>query len=237
MNRTERLYALVEELRAVSPRPRSAAWLATHFEVSTRTIERDLDALRQTGVPVYAENGRRGGYVLDTAHTLPPLGMTAEEALVIMVALSALANSPLSSAARSAQQNVLATLPRSVRAHQRTLAQQIAFVGDSVEGSAVMTTIHQGLADGRLIRLRYRGRDGHLTDRDVEPMGWVKARDVEWWYVVAWCRLRKAVRGFRADRIIEAQILPETVPRRGGHLEAELARIGAELFSDADGSS
>jgi predicted DNA-binding transcriptional regulator YafY len=61
MNRTDRLDALVEELRAVSPRPRSASWLAGRFEVSRRTILRDLDALSQAGVPVWAEPGRSGG--------------------------------------------------------------------------------------------------------------------------------------------------------------------------------
>ena len=45
MNRTDRLYALVEELRAVSPPRRSARWLAERFEVSVRTVERDLSAL------------------------------------------------------------------------------------------------------------------------------------------------------------------------------------------------
>ena len=58
VNRTDRLYALVEELRAVAPRPRSARRLAGHFEVSVRTVERDISALQQSGVPIYAEPGR-----------------------------------------------------------------------------------------------------------------------------------------------------------------------------------
>lgn len=236
MNRTDRLYAIVEELRAVSPRPRSAAWLANRFEVSTRTLERDLDSLRQTGVPIYAETGRRGGYVIDTEHTLPPLGMTADEALVIMIALSGLADSPMASAARSARQKVLATLPKPVRDRQRALSQQIALVGDPVGGSAVTGLVNKGLAHQRVLRLRYRGGDGHLTCRNVEPMGWVKARDVDRWYLVAWCRLREGVRGFRLDRIIDAEVLPEAVRHRHGDLEAELARIGARLFSEVDDS-
>jgi predicted DNA-binding transcriptional regulator YafY len=71
MNRTDRLYALVEELRAVAPRPRSARHLAEHYEVSTRTIERDILARQESGVPIYAETGRRGGYVIDNAKALP----------------------------------------------------------------------------------------------------------------------------------------------------------------------
>ncbi|MEV6493234.1 HTH domain-containing protein, partial [Actinoplanes sp. NPDC051633] len=49
MNRTDRLYAIVEELRAVAPRPRSARWLAERFEVSVRTVERECGAVGQGG--------------------------------------------------------------------------------------------------------------------------------------------------------------------------------------------
>jgi len=238
VNRTDRLYAIVEELRAVSPRPRSAAWLAHHFEVSTRTLERDLDSLRQAGVPIYAENGRRGGYVIDTAHTLPPLGLTANEALAIMIALSEVADSPFASAARNARQKVVATLPSPVRDRQRALSRQIAVVGDSVPPSAVTNLVHDALAHGRVIRLHYRGSAGPVTCRDVEPMGWLKARDVtNSWYLVAWCRLRKGVRGFRPDRIVDAVVLPEVVRPRREDLDAELARIGARLFSEVEDSS
>nr|WP_258545114.1 HTH domain-containing protein [Micromonospora provocatoris] len=84
MNRTDRLYALVEELRAVSPRPRSASWLARRFEVSTRTVERDISALQGAGVPIWAEPGRTGGYVVDPgAHGWPPVNLTPAEAVAI----------------------------------------------------------------------------------------------------------------------------------------------------------
>ena len=62
MNRIDRLYALVEELRAAGPRGRTARQLAGRFEVSVRTIERDLSALGQAGVPLATKQGRTGGY-------------------------------------------------------------------------------------------------------------------------------------------------------------------------------
>ena len=61
MNRIDRLYALVEELRAAGTRGRTAGRLAEHFEASVRTIERDLGALGQAGVPLATKQGRTGG--------------------------------------------------------------------------------------------------------------------------------------------------------------------------------
>jgi predicted DNA-binding transcriptional regulator YafY len=122
VNRTDRLYALVEELRAVAPRPRSARWLAERFEVSVRTVERDLDALRQSGVPIWAEPGRTGGYALDRNRTLPPLALTPAEALAITVAVRTAQGSPFGGDARSAAQKVRATLPADVRRVEERLA-------------------------------------------------------------------------------------------------------------------
>jgi predicted DNA-binding transcriptional regulator YafY len=111
MNRTDRLYALVEELRAVAPRPRSARQLAERYEVSTRTIERDILALQESGVPVYAETGRCGGYVIDKTLTLPPVNFTAAEMVAIAVALARAEATPFASATRSALRKVLAAAP------------------------------------------------------------------------------------------------------------------------------
>lgn len=111
MNRTDRLYALVEELRAVAPRPRSARQLAGRYEVSTRTIERDILALQEAGVPIYAVAGRCGGYVIDKALTLPPLNFTAAEMVAMAVSLARVEPAPFASALRSALRKVLAVAP------------------------------------------------------------------------------------------------------------------------------
>ncbi|MEV0644642.1 HTH domain-containing protein [Phytomonospora sp. NPDC050363] len=111
MNRADRLYALVEELRAVSPRPRSARWLAERFGVSVRTVERDLRTLQEGGVPIHAETGRKGGYVVDRPRTLPPLFVTAEEAVAMTVALRLLRSGPFAEPAGSVLHKLRAVLP------------------------------------------------------------------------------------------------------------------------------
>ena len=68
MNRTDRLYAIVEVLRATAPRARAARDLAERFEVSVRTIERDISSLQQSGVPIWATPGPGGGYSVDPGH-------------------------------------------------------------------------------------------------------------------------------------------------------------------------
>jgi predicted DNA-binding transcriptional regulator YafY len=108
VNRTDRLYALVEDLRAVAPRPWSARQLARKYEVSTRTIERDVLALQGAGVPIYAQAGRRGGYVIDKTLTLPPVNFTAAEMVAIAVCLAGAERTPFAFAARSAARKVLA---------------------------------------------------------------------------------------------------------------------------------
>ena len=225
MTRTDRLYALVEELRAVSPRPRSAKWLAQKFDVSSRTIERDLSALQHSGVPIWAEPGRTGGYCLDSTHTLAPLGFTVDEALAVMISLGTLATSPFGDAATSALRKVVAvTDDRSLR-ETVELATRIHLLGDG-RPNEVPRELADALRTGRVLQISYVDRNGIATSRDVEPMGFVgKGSD---WYLIAWCRLRDGVRAFRDDRIIAARSLDEQPPRRPLRVE-ELGIVHGEL--------
>src|ERR687885_1313197 len=115
MNRTDRLYALVDELRARAPRLVRASELAERFEVTTRTIERDLLALQEAGVPIWAQPGPGGGYGLNVDTTLPPLNLTPAEAAAIATALAATRAMPFAEAGRSALKKltgVMAAAPR-----------------------------------------------------------------------------------------------------------------------------
>ncbi len=218
MNRTDRLYALVEELRAISPRPRSANWLATRFEVSSRTVERDIGALQQAGVPIYAEPGRRGGYTLDKTHTLPPVNVTPAEAVAIAVALEGLGGTPFAEPARSALRKLVAVMPARDAAAARDLAGRVVLLRAGPDAPAVPAAVARALSDRRVLRFGYRDRHGVPSRREIEPLGYIGGR--EHWYLIGWCRLRDAVRCFRLDRIVDPVLADEVVAPRPVDLTA-----------------
>jgi predicted DNA-binding transcriptional regulator YafY len=221
VNRTERLYALVEELRAVAPRTRSSRWLADRFAVSTRTVERDLAALARSGVPLISTPGHDGGHRLDRAHTLPPLALSAEEAIALVVAVRASAEGPFGAAGRRAAQKVLGVLGPAERAALDAEAERVRFLGDP--DPATLSDLHEHIRRRRVLTLRYTDRNGRTGTRDVEPLGLLRGNDH--WFLLAWCRLRTAVRGFRLDRIADIAAVDEIAPDRGIDL-ADAAVIG-----------
>jgi predicted DNA-binding transcriptional regulator YafY len=222
VNRTDRLYALVEDLRAISPRCRSARELAERFEVSARTIERDITALQESGVPIYAETGRKGGYAIDKKMSLPPLNFTPAEAVAIAVALSRAGDQPFGRQARSALRKVVAAMPGTEGELARELARRVQLVQEPPEPGAVLQplgaegisrAIEEALLRRRVLRLDYADAKGALTSRDVEPGVFLGGRG-GFWYLVAWCRLRDDVRVFRLDRIAAAAVTAERCPER-----------------------
>jgi predicted DNA-binding transcriptional regulator YafY len=244
MNRTDRLYALVEELRAATPRPQSARQLAGRYEVSTRTIERDILALQESGVPIYAETGRRGGYVIDKALTLPPLNFTAAEMVAMAVSLAGAEATPFASALRSALRKVLAAAPAARAAEAAQLMDRVRLIGAAGTGNSgrrcpaatgpgggAKATAESAAMPGRtqavttvplVIQEAITARHVLLLDyRDRHDV--VSVREVEpvafagtrtQWYLMAWCRLRGSARAFRVDRILAATDTGQPAPCR-----------------------
>jgi predicted DNA-binding transcriptional regulator YafY len=215
VNRTDRLYALVEELRAVAPRPRSARWLAGRFEVSARTVERDIGALQQSGVPIYAEPGRTGGYCLDKARTLPPVNLTPGEAVAMAVALRSLQGTPFRATAGSALRKLVAAMQGDDAAAARDLAGRIHLLGEPAGVAPMPRAVADALDCRRVLRIAYGDRGGATTVREIEPLGYVGSPSH--WYLVAWCRLREAVRAFRTDRITAVSVTAEVPAPRALH--------------------
>jgi predicted DNA-binding transcriptional regulator YafY len=219
MNRTDRLYALVEELRAAGRRGRTARQLATHFEVSVRTIERDLSALGQAGVPLATKQGRGGGYALDSSMSLPPLNFTPREAAAVAVALSRSEHVLFRHDARSALQKIVAAMPERAVEDARAAAEKVRLLvlATPDPDAEIAETIWQAVRANRVLRIHYIDVGSVETERTVEPQHIVVGPNGS--YLTAWCQLRGEERVFRMDRITRA--MPTLAPRLAPDVSAE----------------
>ncbi|MFC9892614.1 helix-turn-helix transcriptional regulator [Nocardia sp. NPDC127579] len=218
MNRTDRLYAIVEELRAVAPRLRTARQLAQRHSVSLRTIERDIAALQQAGIPIYADVGRRGGYALEKSMSLPPLNFTAAETVALAVALARNRGGPFDHAGRSALHKVLAAMSDRNAAAARDLAARVRLVEPlgTPPDPELPPVIGQAIERGLVLRMGYLDQHGRISERAIEPVELVNGQ--RGWYLIAWCRLRGGFRVFRLDRMRDltlTDLLAPIRPREG----------------------
>lgn len=202
MNRTERLHSLTESLRRAGTRGRTAQQLADEFEVAIRTIKRDLAALEAGGLPVWGRTGPGGGYGLTEISSLPPVNLTAAQALALTAAVSATAQAPFSDSARAAIRKVLDVLDPVARRRAAELSNRVwVDVGPGAH-RRVMSVLEQATVDQVTINLAYTDAKGQSTRREVEPM--IFALRGGRWLLVAWCRLRDDVRWFDLTRIQNA---------------------------------
>ncbi|TDW86565.1 YafY family protein [Kribbella sp. VKM Ac-2566] len=223
MNRIDRLYALAEELRAAGPRGRTARQLAARFEVSVRTIERDLSALGQAGVPLATKQGRTGGYSVDRSMSLPPLNFTAREAMAVAVALSRGNHVLFARDARTALQKIVAAMPQRDLDEARTAAAKVRLLVRPVPDpdGEIAEQIWRAVRDNQVLRIEYTDVGGVGTEREVEPQHVVVGPNGS--YLTAWCHLRQEDRVFRMDRITRAErtATPLSRPLATGDLEVD----------------
>jgi predicted DNA-binding transcriptional regulator YafY len=232
VNRTERLYAIAEELRRAGRTGTTGPRLAAALEVSERTIKRDVAALQQAGLTIWAQAGPGGGYVLDPSASLPPVNFTPGQAVAVAVALATLPpGSPFAVDALAARGKVWDALAAGDRERAEALAARVwvrhdaldaspeapAAAGGGVVGRArshlgVLRAVEQALAASRVLAIRYRDGRGATSSRRVEPV--LLAHTDGRWYLVAWCRSREAIRWFRLERVERADLTAETYAAR-----------------------
>ena len=212
--RADRLLATMLLLQAHGRLPARA--LAERLEVSERTVHRDMEALSMAGVPVYAERGRRGGWVLAESYRTGLTGLTASELRSVVIATmpGVLSDLGLGEAADRAVLKILASLPAAQRAAAEA-ARGYLHIDPSgwrraEEAAPTLPTLDLALRQGRRIALRYeRATDRVVVERDVDPMGLVAKGSV--WYLVALVDGRP--RTYRASRIAAVEILDAAADR------------------------
>ncbi len=204
MNRIDRLVATVLLLQ--SRRLIRALDIAEHFEISIRTVYRDLHALEEAGVPLSAEAGE--GYSLVPGYHLPPVMFTQEEASALFIGgefVERLTDASLQKHVQSALLKIRAVLPADKQDYLERLQATTAIhirppMLQAGFRDGALATIQQALVQRRVLAMAYfsNHRDS-LTQRQVEPLGLLYYS--EHWHLIAYCRLRQDYRDFRTDRI------------------------------------
>lgn len=195
----------------------TADQLSADLGVSVRTVQRDLAALRDRGLPIDGERGRGGGVRLEPGWSLGRVHLNESEALGLLLSLSIAEKikSPLLLGdVRSITRKVASAFAPAQARRIRTLLSRI-LVGEPASNvvmqayespSAQVTSILlEAFWKRRLVSIRYRDREDNLTERVVEAQ--CLYYNVPVWYVLAWDHLRNDVRFFRIDRIEHVSML------------------------------
>jgi predicted DNA-binding transcriptional regulator YafY len=195
----------------------TAAELAQELEVSERTVHRDVDALGEAGVPIYAERGPHGGVQLVEGYRTRLTGMTGDEAEALF--LSGLpgpaAELGLGTVVTAARLKVLAALPSELRVRASRLVERFYLDaagwfrgGDSVPHLAAVA---EAVWEGRRLWIEYE-RDDVRVERVLEPLGLVLKAGI--WYAVA--SVEGEIRTYRLSRVTAARPLDERFERPDG---------------------
>ncbi|WP_120339637.1 helix-turn-helix transcriptional regulator [Cryobacterium soli] len=204
MKRTERLHALSEMLRRNGSRGCSADRLAREFDVSVRTVKRDLAALERSGAPLWSRPGPGGGFGMAVGASLPPVSLSPAQAVALLAAVSAAPDAPYADLASAGIQKILDVLDPRTRARADELAERVWVNPPPSSSRAIRSALEQAMAEQRVIRLRYTAADGATSTRDVEPLLFASTNGQ--WYLVGWCQLRDAIRWFTVSRIERASV-------------------------------
>ena len=219
---------------ALSSRKRLRAEdLQREFNVSLRTVYRDLRALAEAGFPVEGTPG--DGYVVASAAQLKPLTLTSDEAEALLVA-SRLLEAGGDEALRARLLSAVVKLESALSTEAARRLRQSRRKVLSVEGRRAipLAAILAAINDRHVIDIEYDGiARGERTSRTIEPLGLVRFGEV--WHLAAYCRLREDLRVFRADRIHALLTRNEQYEDRPGLSFEDFVRASQQQGRQASG--
>lgn len=208
-----RVLALLEILQTGGSH--KLATLSERLGVDPRTVRRYAAHLLDLGIPVESVRGPYGGYRLGAGYRLPPLMLTDEEALAVLLGL---AGGGRDLAGSSALGKILRVLPEASRRRFETLlaAADLSGAGraTAVADTDLLLTVADAAGSRTPLRVRYTDRDGRSSHRILLPYGLVARRGH--WYLSAADSLSGEVRTFRLDRMREVVAAEGTFPARPG---------------------
>lgn len=208
----------------------TAAQLATELEVSVKTARRDLEALAMSGIPVYPQPGRNGGWQLLGGARTDLSGLTADEARTLfMVAGPASTATP---DAKAALRKLVQALPETFRADAEaaassTVLDAASWGSEVVRAPRHLDTLRAAVVAGRQVRLTYSDRTRAESVRVIHPLGVVEKGST--WYLVA--DTANGVRTFRIGRVRDVEVLDDDAVRPAGF---DLAEAWAAIVDEVE---
>lgn len=234
MKRIDRLTAILIQLQ--TKRIITGKEIADRFDISLRTVYRDIRALENAGVPIGSEAGL--GYFLSEGYHLPPVVFTKDEAGALMMGSKLIEKFSDPSVNRHfamALDKVKAVLGKSEKDHLNTLTSYIEVLKSSPSTQAgfpndLLLDIQSVLGQNRLIQIQYTsGSKAETTHRRIEPLG--LCFYAAHWHLLAYCRLREDYRDFRVDRI---EIITDLNQKFDGHRHGSLKDLISRIVYTTD---
>ncbi|OEK03160.1 hypothetical protein BFP97_17245 [Roseivirga sp. 4D4] len=234
MNRIDRLTAILIQLQ--SKKVVTAKEIADRFEISLRTVYRDVRALEEAGVPLGAEAGT--GYFLLDGYHLPPVMFSQEEANALVLGAKLIEEQTDSSIKKhfnEAMYKIKSVLKNDEKEGLEKLESQIRVESIPKQQSEdfpnnFLATIQNALIEQRVLSFKYFSNyTGDFNDRQVEPIGLTYYGGN--WHLLAYCRLRKAARDFRVDRLVKLTMLDENYELKSDQIDRFMQDLmrGTEL--------
>jgi len=218
MNRFDRVSAILIMLQ--TKKWVTANEISERFEVSKRTIYRDLQTLQEAGIPIGAEAGK--GYFIVEGFHLPPVMFTPNEASSLLMAgklIEKMADQSIGLGFKSSLEKIRAILPEKEKIYLEKLDKGIeVFYSSSLTSSgltgSVLFDIQRALANKFVVRIEYSSLQKReaITNRIVEPI--VLCFYSMHWHLIAYCQLREEFRDFRVDRIKSINLTNKICPKR-----------------------
>lgn len=209
MSQLARLIAILTLLR--SKRVITSTELADKFEVSVRTVYRDIRKLEEAGVPIITVEGR--GYSLMDSYQVAPVQFTEKEANALITAKHLVDQSQDSSFVKhfdDAFTKVRSVFRSSIQEKSERLNDKIFVFDNNYEqiSSNALSEIQLAITNFNFVEINYRKADDpNISFRKIEPCAIYSTQQK--WILIAWCHLRKDYRAFRIDRIHHFKVLQE----------------------------
>jgi len=231
--RLARLTAIITQLQA--KRTVTATEIAQKYNISVRTVYRDIRTLEESGIPIVTVEGK--GYSMMEGYRLPPVMFTEEEANAIITAeLLVLKNKDKSliDHFHNAVTKIKSTLRDSQKISADLLFKRIQ-IRDNKENentSNYLIQLQSYISNFQIIKINYISQDNQQSERLIEPFALYTTQNN--WILIAFCRKRNDFRAFRLDRIVNLQTTYEHFKPHKITLEQYLEKCRKKFMDTPD---